>query len=895
MIIDDALFIFFRRTKPEAAIDAWCSSCLGNTSYDEGRLPLCTHPDELQFYAALQTQFPHYSVDEAEYLYRYLCEGLQGECSFDKFGVFGLVAYSVKEFLVTDFQNECMCKHKCLVDFRKLSHPIDPMIFEAAFLARNDISRGIDRSIFSWPPVIRSDNIQLQHVLDRGMCENHFHIGGSSQAFLFSWICLMNKFGIARKSEFQKMNMDRSPLDILAIGERGSRDTCFLLTFKAACIRYFLYGLMQEKGSITDEQLRCILKASEAECEEIIPDIEREISAMADPECDFLPDYAMYGEIEYPETDDASDPNFTRMAIRNYERRLYRPLSGEQRFLYRLFYDIFSEKKYIKPYLDLAYAYLLIYCQIRGELVQINNRVGFGNFSLYQDRKDGFTWEYPVYDAMRNSIALQVVIANPQVRSIEGRLGPAQSPQALIDKVDNLIKLANGDDAVKGFQKFCGEEWERKVDEKLHFVLHFPKRTQWITADEDFEITNERDSKKRRNVMDGTCAILAALNIRPDIMRKISGIDACSKEIDCRPEVFSCAFRRILEYRHSLIDLPDKPLVTPRITYHAGEDFVDPIDGLRAIDEAIRFCGMTAGDRLGHALALGISCRQWYEFKDYTVLIQKQVLLDDLVWLYGKMRQYRIVDEATDDHIQKHFKKLFTDIYVNNLDIDNSFLYSCDIMDYYSSLSLRGNDPAFYINNPDGSHKKQKALNDAINENLESWRILRKSGKDYDHISNTLYHYYHFNFNMKKVSSEIILYRTPQCVINTVCELQKCMQCDISERGIAIECNPSSNYLIGTFKDYIRHPIFTFNNKGLYPAFDPRHNKSNPRISASINTDDLGIFDTSLENEYALMACALERNNDYCPEDERLPLDNIYRWLDNIRENGINQSFIRKQ
>ena len=58
----------------------------------------------------------------------------------------------------------------------------------------------------------------------------------------------------------------------------------------------------------------------------------------------------------------------------------------------------------------------------------------------------------------------------------------------------------------------------------------------------------------------------------------------------------------------------------------------------------------------------------------------------------------------------------------------------------------------------------------------------------------------------------------------------------------------------------------------------------------SINTDDQGIFNTSLENEYALIARSLELLTD---EDGR-PLynkDDIYDWLDKIRDMGNEQSF----
>ena len=64
---------------------------------------------------------------------------------------------------------------------------------------------------------------------------------------------------------------------------------------------------------------------------------------------------------------------------------------------------------------------------------------------------------------------------------------------------------------------------------------------------------------------------------------------------------------------------------------------------------------------------------------------------------------------------------------------------------------------------------------------------------------------------------------------------------------LAIECNPSSNYKIGEFETYEEHPILKFFNYGLSTPY------ANHDIAVSINTDDQGIFATSLEREYSLI------------------------------------------
>ena len=64
-------------------------------------------------------------------------------------------------------------------------------------------------------------------------------------------------------------------------------------------------------------------------------------------------------------------------------------------------------------------------------------------------------------------------------------------------------------------------------------------------------------------------------------------------------------------------------------------------------------------------------------------------------------------------------------------------------------------------------------------------------------------------------------------------------------------------------------------------------------MSVSINTDDRGIFDTSIEEEYALLDLALEKevNRD---GEHRYPPRYVYEWLENIRKMGFEQRFRKK-
>ena len=90
--------------------------------------------------------------------------------------------------------------------------------------------------------------------------------------------------------------------------------------------------------------------------------------------------------------------------------------------------------------------------------------------------------------------------------------------------------------------------------------------------------------------------------------------------------------------------------------------------------------------------------------------------------------------------------------------------------------------------------------------------------------------------------------------------------------------------MIGTIKKYDQHPLVRFNSRKLKQA------SPGMSLSVSINTDDQGVFDTLLENEYALMALALEKAKD--EEGNKLyDIEDIYEWLNYVREMGIEQSF----
>lgn len=62
------------------------------------------------------------------------------------------------------------------------------------------------------------------------------------------------------------------------------------------------------------------------------------------------------------------------------------------------------------------------------------------------------------------------------------------------------------------------------------------------------------------------------------------------------------------------------------------------------------------------------------------------------------------------------------------------------------------------------------------------------------------------------------------------------------------------------------------------------------QLRVSINTDDLGVFDTSIENEFALIYSALQQDTD---EDGRQKIGDqqICAYLEQLREMGHEMTF----
>lgn len=153
----------------------------------------------------------------------------------------------------------------------------------------------------------------------------------------------------------------------------------------------------------------------------------------------------------------------------------------------------------------------------------------------------------------------------------------------------------------------------------------------------------------------------------PEEAARVLGIDACAQEIGCRPEVFAPVFRRLTG--HVVVSsIFHNNVKQWKITYHVGEDFMDFVDGLRAVDEAVLFFNMKNGDRLGHATVLGLNVKKWYYKKQKNICLPLQDYLDNVVWLYQKLNEFNIKDcESLKGFLHSEYEKNFRILYEEHM------------------------------------------------------------------------------------------------------------------------------------------------------------------------------------------------------------------------------------
>lgn len=459
-----------------------------------------------------------------------------------------------------------------------------------------------------------------------------------------------------------------------------------------------------------------------------------------------------------------------------------------------MFVQIFNELKTNKNEVlaELFYCYLLIYGLVNRLLSHQLHQNGFEQFQkitlneLREFSEEKFERRFKQFAG--NNLNF--------IKFFEGRI----SPKKTIDKWIQTLESIN-----RSWLRFK-ELSVTNSDMKL--IIHF------IKTNDDYKNDSIRYYNLRKNLFFQGHTIRGLLNLNPKYRNILTGIDAASSEFDAPPEVFGPVFRMMRNsgFKH--------------FTYHAGEDFYHILSGIRAIYEAILFCNLTHGDRIGHAVALGLNPVQWRNVVGGEINMKQGEHLDDLVFLFYIIKEYKI-DKFYPvlNLIKSKAEHLYFNIYELYLPIETLI----------NGWKLRGHCPIHFGFNGDN-------VDDLVTK-LDPEELLcsSKSKKICTSEKKVFESYHNIKFR-EKYNSKILVQLDEFILLEDLVIIQKAILEMMNRSEIVIETLPMSNVRIGFHQDFSTYHLWNWikwkkEGVGVPPII--------------VGSDDTGIFTTNIYNEYS--------------------------------------------
>lgn len=463
----------------------------------------------------------------------------------------------------------------------------------------------------------------------------------------------------------------------------------------------------------------------------------------------------------------------------------------ESLFFIRSFEYLEAENSIYFGYL--FHYYLLIYSYFQKLLVQQKTQVGFDQFQkitvneLRELTEERYTDRYHQLQGMYNN-SLSV---------LEGRFAPKET----LFKSYKLLSTIHKD---------YNEDLKKEFTLKLvpHFIkLPDTRNPSNIITFRD--LTLRLKNKKSLNVLLET---MKYQDKDKNYIYKelIAGFDAAANELHASPEAFSPIFRKL------------QSLGYKNFTYHAGEDFVHILSGIRMVYEAIEFLEMNPKNRIGHATALGIEPLLWKQKLANTKLtIKKGEWLDNLVFAYEcclnnkEMYSYLAELETT---IKRYFSQIYCSTKCYTIE-EMIAAWKCRKFDPFIAFKWR--EPSIFDDFESNELQFIKGISPNVFEIFEA---------------------YHTAEVITEHNKMIQIEPLEIFNVDALRNIQNIMIKFLNEKNIAIETLPTSNVRISYYEHYQDHHLVRW--LGLSDENDPI-----PIVV--VGSDDTGIFMTNLRNEYA--------------------------------------------
>lgn len=358
----------------------------------------------------------------------------------------------------------------------------------------------------------------------------------------------------------------------------------------------------------------------------------------------------------------------------------------------------------------------------------------------------------------------------------------------------------------------------------------------------------------------------------PFISEYIVGIDAASEENAMEPWMFAPAYNIMHLERNAKAGFNGydiQNVQSIRFTYHVGEEFRHIISGLRHIDEVIEEFHYQAGDRLGHALAIGIDIDKWIE-ENEVVPIPVREYMENLLWVWGKNTceevNLPIQLEVLEDKIMNIAEKL----YKHPEGITVRMLYQA----YKKKFEEHSLEDIKMWAAKIG--RRQDTIDNGIDGNCFCYYM--DTGSAYTGWTVEMLCLTNYCPVFEEKYNEVYLLQVQKSDAELLKVLQQHLVDKIERLGVFIETNPTSNLTIGDFSQMKEHPLFRLSTIG---------NGKGNHVQVMVNSDDPAVFHTNVENELAYIY--------YAAEYQGYSKEQVLGWVDSIRQNGMDGSFILKE
>ncbi|WP_047238551.1 antiviral RADAR system adenosine deaminase RdrB [Chromobacterium subtsugae] len=381
------------------------------------------------------------------------------------------------------------------------------------------------------------------------------------------------------------------------------------------------------------------------------------------------------------------------------------------------------------------------------------------------------------------------------------------------------------------------------------------------------------------------------------------------------------------------------------LSIHSGEDYAHPASGMRHIDETVRFCEMREGDRLGHALALGIEPKQWAA-RQGEMMLPLDEHLDNLVWLWHHAsvlsgvlplaqqvlprferriarfwrlsRWWQVPDLMADDGVSRDEKEASVS---QAAGFEASPLRHATADDLYQAWYLRRNchfrlqslsgawpvdSKELYALPDHGELSENRTLASQLYKARHDWRrademacdkanaqvqLDRKERKHLERLvivrmgdEAAVHGGFHLKVGRKRDEGLLEDVDTP-AELDFMHALQDWLLTEYDKLGLILEANPTSNVYIARLKSHAEHPIFRWNPPDesalAHGAAANLYGLRRGPVRVLVNTDDPGIMPTTLRTEFLLLREAAL--------ERKVGRTVAERWLETLRQYGIEQ------